>query len=211
MVANRGATERDFALAKAMRPLHRRTTTRILVVLVEVIVLTGCGSSRQIDLSESDHAPAGLNDALAACRNANPDQLTEAVARASCVIRATEILRPLLPFPELLDQENALRKALAEQVQSGSISLLERNRQMTKFHARMLAEEQGRLEAKAAEAKSAAVKAAAAGSTEAEASDVKSVERKRAEAVPVPLAVRQWRVSNPDGCTSLGGNTANCY
>ena len=117
------------------------------------MVLTGCGISRQVEQSEADPAPANLNDALAACRNGHPDQITQAVARAACVIKATEILRPLLPFPDLLDQENALRKSLAEQVQSGSISLLERNRQMTKFHAKLLAEEQGRLQAKSAEAK----------------------------------------------------------
>jgi hypothetical protein len=109
--------------------------------------------------------------------------------------KATEILRPLLPFPELLDQENALRKSLAEQGQSGSISLLERNRQMTKFHGKMLAEEQGRLQAKSADGKL----------------DAKPAEAKPAEGMSASLAVRQWRVSNPDGCTSLGGNTANCY
>ena len=24
-------------------------------------------------------------------------------------------------------------------------------------------------------------------------------------------AAMQWRLSNPEGCTSLGGNTQNCY
>jgi hypothetical protein len=118
---------------------------------------------------------------LAECRNGHPDQITQAVARAACMIKATEILRPLLPFPDLLDQENNLRKSLAAQVQSGNISLLERNRQMTKFHAKILAEEQGRLQ------------------------------EKPNEVVNASLAARQWRVSNPEGCTSLGGNTANCY
>src|SRR6267378_3406296 len=83
-----------------------------------------------------------LNDALAECRSGYPDQITQAVARAACVIKATQPLRPLLPFPDLLDRENALRKSLAEQVQNGSISLLERNRQMTKLHAAIVAEEQ---------------------------------------------------------------------
>jgi len=40
-----------------------------------------------------------------------------------------------------------MRKSLAEQVQAGKLSLLERNRQITKFHSKMLAEEQGRLPA----------------------------------------------------------------
>jgi hypothetical protein len=125
--------------------------------------------------------PLNLNDALAECRSGYPDQITQAVARAACIIKATEPLRPLLPLPDLLDRENALRKSLAEQVQNGSISLLERNRQMTKLHANIVAEEEARLKEKPTEV------------------GAKS------------LAVTQWRLSNPDGCTSLGGNTANCY
>jgi len=101
--------------------------------------------------------------------------------RALCIIKATEQLRPLLPFPDLLDRENALRKSLAEQVQNGSVSLLERNRQMTKLHASVVTEEQARLKEKPT------------------AADARSP------------AVTQWRLSNSDGCTSLGGNTANCY
>ena len=124
--------------------------------------------------------PLNLNTIVAVCRSGYPDQITQAVARAACIIKATEQLRPLLPFPDLLDRENALRKSLAEQVQNGSISLLERNRQMTKLHTSLIAEEEARLKEKpTAGAKS--------------------------------LAITQWRVSNPDGCTSLGGNTANCY
>jgi hypothetical protein len=73
-----------------------------------------------------------LNDALAECRNAFPDQIAQAVGRAACIIKATELVRPSLPFPLLLDQENALRKSLAEQVQGGKISLLERNSQIQK-------------------------------------------------------------------------------
>lgn len=179
---------------------------RSLVVLGFMAGLAGCGTSRLVEQDEAIPAPFNLNDALTECRNGYPDQLTQTVARAACVIKATEILRPLLPFPDLLDQENALRKSLAEQVQSGSISLLERNRQMTKFHVKILMEEQGRLQARAADAKSADAKSAAA-----EPAEAKPAEGKPAETVNASLAARQWRLSNPDGCTSLGGNTANCY
>ena len=126
-------------------------------------------------------APLNLIAVVAVCRDGYPDQITQAVARAACIIKATEQLRALLPFPDLLDRENGLRKSLAEQVQNGSISLLERNRQMTKQHASIVAEEQARLKEKPGPA----------GATLS--------------------AVTQWRLSNSDGCTSLGGNTANCY
>lgn len=186
MVAICGMAGLTCVLAKIDRHLRWHRAIQSIIVLGHIAVLAGCGISRQVEQSEADPAPANLNDALTECRNAYSDQLTQAVARASCVIKATEILRPSLPFRDLLEQENNLRKSLAEQVQSGSISLLERNRQMTKFHAKILAEEQGRLQAKPAE-------------------------EKPAEVVNVSLAARQWRMSNPDGCTSLGGNTANCY
>jgi hypothetical protein len=153
---------------------------RSLLVVGLAAGLSGCGISRQIEQDEATPASLNLNGALAECRSLYPDQITQAVARAACVVKATEQLRPLLPFPDLLDRENALRKSLAEQVQNGSISLLERNRQMTKFHAGIVAEEQARLKEKPGE-------------------------------VGATLAVTQWRLANPDGCTSLGGNTANCY
>jgi hypothetical protein len=56
-----------------------------------------------------------------------------------------------------------------------------RNQQITKFHSKMLAEEQSRLLANPT-------------------TDAK-----------VPAAATQWRRSNPDGCATLGGNKANCY
>jgi hypothetical protein len=86
----------------------------------------------------------------------------------------------MLPFPDLLDQENAMRKSLAEQVQNRNLSLLEQNQQITKFHPKMLAEEQNTLLANPT-------------------TDAK-----------VPAAATRWRVSNPDGCATLGGNKANC-
>ena len=136
---------------------------------------------RAAPAAASEVAPLNLIAVVAVCRDGYPDQITQAVARAACIIKATEQLRALLPFPDLLDRENGLRKSLAEQVQNGSISLLERNRQMTKQHASIVAEEQARLKEKPGPA----------GATLS--------------------AVTQWRLSNSDGCTSLGGNTANCY
>jgi hypothetical protein len=157
------------------------TAGQFMILLGFVIGLTGCGISRQLEQDEAAAPPLNLNDALAECRNSYPDQITQAVARAACIIKATEPLRPLLPFPDMLDKENSFRKMLAEQVQKGSISLLERNGQMTKFHAGLVGEEQARMK------------------------------EKPEEVAAPPLAVRQWRLSNPAGCMSLGGNTSECY
>ncbi|MCC8964641.1 hypothetical protein H8A95_20560 [Bradyrhizobium sp. Pear76] len=122
-----------------------------------------------------------MNGALAECRGAFPDQIAQAVARASCVIKATELVRPLLGYPELLDRENAMRKGLAEQVQARSMSLLERNVQIQKLHSQLLDEERSRLSAAPANASKP------------------------------PLAVTQWRQSNPESCGRLGGDSGTCY
>jgi len=199
MIAASGVNGLTGALVQVGRYFIRSGVIKSIAVVGLVAALAGCSNSRRIERDEAALAspgpeaapapprleaappPLNLNDALAECRSGYPDQITQAVARAACVIKATEPLRPLLPFPDLLDRETALRKSLAEQVQNGSISLLERNRQMTKLHAGIVVEEQARLKEKAVEAGAA------------------------------PLAVTQWRLSNPDGCTSLGGNTANCF
>ncbi|MBR0900598.1 hypothetical protein JQ616_37070 [Bradyrhizobium tropiciagri] len=97
------------------------------------------------------------------------------------MIKATEPVRPLLPFPDLLDRENALRKTLAEQVQARTISLLERNIQIQKLHSQLLDEEHSRLQAAPADASKP------------------------------PLAVTQWRQSNGESCGRLGGDSGTCY
>ena len=168
------------AFVQVGKQFVRGGVKRSIAVAGLAVALAGCSISRQIEQDEAAPTPLNLNEALAECRNGYPDQITQAVARAACVIKTTEQLRPLLPFPDLLDRENALRKSLAEQVQNGSISLLERNRQMTKFHAGIIIEEQSRLKEKPTE-------------------------------VAASSAASQWRLSNQDGCTSLGGNSANCY
>lgn len=132
-------------------------------------------------LDPADTALRNANEALAQCRYAYPDEIIQAVARAACVNKATELLRVMLPFPDLLDQESAMRKSLAEQVQARNLSLLERNRQIASFHSKMLTEEQSRLVANPS------------------------------ESAKVSAAVMRWRFSNPDDCATLGGNSANCF
>lgn len=161
----------------------RQASARRLAVLSLCILLAACGAVRQaVEEQAVEPASANLNDALAECRNAFPDQIAQATARASCVIKATELVRPLLPFPDLLDRENALRKSLAEQVQAGTISLLERNIQIQKLHAQLLEEERSR-----------------------------PPPAPPADSGKTPLAVTQWRQSNPEGCGRLGGDSASCY
>jgi hypothetical protein len=126
---------------------------RLLKVMLSCAVLAGCSSFRQADQQEAaDTTLNDINNAVAECRHANPDEIAQAVARAACVNKAIEPLRAMLQFPDLLDREIALRKSLAEQTQAGKISLNDRISQLTELHSKMLKEEQSRVEAKAARA-----------------------------------------------------------
>ena len=158
-------------------------TMRNAVVALLFSLLAGCGGTRLALQSEAEESSVNLADALADCRNGFPDQIAQAVPRADCIVKATELsVRPGLRFPELLDRENMLRKALAAQVAAGNVSLLERNDRIAKTHKAILAEEAERLRAALPEGQ---------GTT--------------------PLAVVQWRASNSDACARLGGNSPNCY
>lgn len=154
-----------------------------VVVTLLLNVLAGCGGTRQALETESEDASINLTEALADCRNAFPDQIAQAVPRAECIVKATELsVRPGLRFPELLDRENALRKALAVQVQAGKVSLLERNDQIAKAHMAIVSEEAERLKAAPSDGQGKG-----------------------------PIAVVQWRGSNSNACAGLGGNSPNCY
>lgn len=167
-------------------PLHLSAGSprrlRLLSAVLSLLLTSGCGPVRKAVESEAATAPISLAEALQTCTSLYPDQIATAVARADCVIKTTtELVRPSLPFPDLLDRENALRKSLAEQVQAGTVSLLERNIQLYKLHAAIIAQEQERVEASP------------------------GIEVSKA------TAATQWRLSNTESCGRLGGNNASCY
>ena len=171
----------------AVNPRRRRGkdcfTVRNAVVAFLFSLVAGCGGTRLALQSEAEESSVNLADALADCRNGFPDQIAQAVPRADCIVKATELsVRPGLRFPELLDRENTLRKALAAQVAAGNVSLLERNDRIAKAHKVIVAEEAERLRGAPSEGQGAS-----------------------------PLAVVQWRASNSDACARLGGNSPNCY
>ena len=137
MIAACGVNGLTCALVQVGGYFIRSGVIKSIVAIGLAAGLAGCSNSRHIERDEATPAstsleaapaspgleakpaspgleaapsPLNLNEALAECRSGYPDQITQAVARAACVIKATEPLRPLLPFPDLLDRENALRK-----------------------------------------------------------------------------------------------------
>src|SRR4051794_13239129 len=89
-----GLTVRLFPPGKSF---VRSSTAQIMIILGFVVVgLSGCGVSRPLEQDDAGATPINLDDALSECRNGYPNQITQAVARAACVVKATEPLRPLL-------------------------------------------------------------------------------------------------------------------
>jgi hypothetical protein len=76
---------------------------------------------------------------------------------------------------DLLEQRTApTRLALAEKVQAGKMTIIERNQQFSQFHSQIIAEEQRRMLAN------------------------------RAVGAQESAAAAQWRASNPVSCTKIG-------
>jgi hypothetical protein len=146
---------------------------QLLTAMVSCALISGCGVSRQAD-EAADSTLNDVNNAIIECRRAYPNEIAQAVERAACVNKALEPLRPPLRYPDLLDQERAMRKSLAEQVQNNKLSLLDRLVQITELHKRMVAEEQSRVSANP------------------------SVPAQES------VAAALWRESNPASCAKLG-------
>lgn len=115
-----------------------------LFVLIS-LSFAGCGASRQKQReAEIQKAKQMLADSTEECRRNFPDEIKQAISRASCINQAMLIIRPMLPYPDLLDQENATRLGLAEKVQTGKMTPIERDVQFSHLHSQLVAEEQRR-------------------------------------------------------------------
>src|SRR5262245_53091454 len=106
-----GSLARHRGLVPDQAPLvgHRRTVEMRGGCAALLLLLTGCGVSREIAGEETaaEASAVTLVRALAECQRLYPDQVAQAVVRAGCGIKATDIIRPQLPYPELLDRENS--------------------------------------------------------------------------------------------------------
>lgn len=118
---------------------------RPIVGICMLIVLSGCGLARQKEAQDrANSAAAELRAGMDSCNNQFPKQQNTAVARAHCIAEATAPWRPLVPFPDLFDQDVANRNLLAERWQTGKITQAEYEAQFYQMHSQIVAEEQRR-------------------------------------------------------------------
>ena len=101
------------------------------------------------------HAPMGDAEAkqlqdqsYAAARKCDitysPNDTKVAVARAKCHTEAWNILRPTMPYPEVLDKLIAKRIEIGQKVQGGEMTLAQANAAIEKARADAATEEQQR-------------------------------------------------------------------
>jgi hypothetical protein len=118
---------------------------RIAVILIGFLVLSGCGLYAQQKQREvTAQAQQTLSDAVDECRRANLEEIKQAISRAICINQSMELIRSLVPFPDLLDQENAARLGIAEKIQNGKITPIEAKVQFASLHSQLVSEEQRR-------------------------------------------------------------------
>lgn len=103
-----------------------------------------------------------MKEAYAEChRKFHP--IKQAIALASCENRSLAPLRSAMRDPDLMDQELAYNLVLAEKVQKGRMSPIEKEAAAAQFHSQILAEGERRILARrAAAARDLAAAAAAA-------------------------------------------------
>jgi hypothetical protein len=118
---------------------------RNLGIVALCAALAGCGLARQQEQKEAyDRALAQVKADVEVCNQTYPKMQKTALARAQCLGTATDTLRPLVNYPDLLDQEKTTRNVLAEQWQNGKITQMEYEAKFTEMHSQVVAEEQRR-------------------------------------------------------------------
>jgi hypothetical protein len=131
---------------------------------VSLMLLTAAFAlgNRQAQAQQNPPAPL-LNQIQAAneeCRRKYPDPVKQAIAYTTCENKNMELLRPSMVYPDLMDQELANNLMLAEKVQKGRMTLIERNAVKAQLHSQIVTEFQRRQLAKTAAAPRPAAPAA---------------------------------------------------
>jgi hypothetical protein len=110
------------------------------------MLIAGCGLVRQRELqARNQELKAQAEAAAQRCETTVPaGNPKTAVARAKCQTEAWAILRPTMPYPDLLDLLIAKRLAIAEQVEKGQLTIAQGNEAIATARSEAIAEEQRR-------------------------------------------------------------------
>lgn len=128
----------------------QRMTSHILyrgsALVLACLLLPSCANAaRQKEKEEAyDSAMQQAQSAMAACDAKYQKGDKRYVEKAKCQIDATNIIRPIMPYPDLVDQDTATRMSLAEKLQAGKITEAQANQQLAQARSQINAEDQRR-------------------------------------------------------------------
>jgi hypothetical protein len=119
---------------------------RILLVVAIAVLVSDCGLMRQRELqAQTEQLKAKSQAASQECDTTLPAGSPKtAMARAKCQTDALAILRPIMPYPDLMDLFIASRISIAERVQNGQLTIAQGNEIIAQKKSELVAEEQRR-------------------------------------------------------------------
>jgi hypothetical protein len=151
---------------------------RVSVVLGLCCLLAGCGLMARKEREEQQASAKAQSDAaMADCEVQFPKGGKRYIEKTQCQNGAMNVIRPLMPYPDLVDQDMASRMAVAEKLQAGKLTLAEANLEQSTFHSNIVAEEQRRML------------------------------NNRSVGAQESAAAATWHASSPVSCTRIGNTT----
>ena len=117
---------------------------RVLGTFGLCLFVSGCITAHSQQQEREAQAVAQANSIFAECDAKIPKVKGQYVKLTNCKLAGLNVIRPLSPNPDLVDQEAALRMAVAEKVDAGKMTVAEAELAQTQGHSQIVAEEQRR-------------------------------------------------------------------
>jgi hypothetical protein len=118
---------------------------KAIVVVVIALAISGCGIRQRELQARVDELKAKSHEASQQCNVTwPPGNPQTAMARTKCQTEAFEILRPIAPYPDLMDRFIASQITIAERVWNGRLTIAQANEQIAIKRSEFVAEEQRR-------------------------------------------------------------------
>jgi hypothetical protein len=120
---------------------------RIFAFIATAILCANCALMAQREASERAAAlQAQSTAAYNECQSKfAPNNPRIAVARTNCINDSMRILRPIMPYPDLLELQLATNMSVAEKVQNEQLTVAQANEAIAQKFSEVNAEEQRRL------------------------------------------------------------------
>lgn len=115
-------------------------------LLLACLFLASCSAAaeRKEKAEAYDEAIQRAQSAMAACDTRYPKGDKRYIEKTRCQNDATNIIRPFMPYPDLVDQDTATRLSLAQKLQAGKLTEAQADQQLAQARAQINAEDKKR-------------------------------------------------------------------